>query len=93
MINVKVVKVPGNATDQTLNDGATAADALRVAGLSRASNEELRINGQVQADTTVLRDGDRVMLVQGAKGNAAKKPAAKPVKKPASKPAKKPAKK
>lgn len=91
MITVKVCRVPGGNQEVTLHDGATVGDALRAANLSRQSGEKVVLNAQDTTDDTVVHNGDRVMLVQGAKGNAAKKPAAKPAAKKPAKTAAKPA--
>ena len=71
-ITVKIARVPGPVSEVMLNDGATVADALASASMQRGNNEILRVNGAEASDSTVLSDGDRVVLVVGAKGNAAK---------------------
>jgi hypothetical protein len=69
MISGKVVRVPGAHTDITVPDGSTIADVLQQWGQSPSANEEIRLNAIVTPVTTVLQDGFRIMLTQGAKGN------------------------
>jgi hypothetical protein len=69
MINIKFCQVPGNAIDQTLLDGATAQDSIDASGVTQRSSDVLKVNGVDASPDTVLSEGSRVMLVQGAKGN------------------------
>lgn len=67
MITVKIGKVPGSISEVALNDGATADDAARQAGLD-TSGHTVRVNGSEAAGTTRLNDGDRVLYVAQVKG-------------------------
>lgn len=69
MINIKVARVPGTVKEVALNDGATVNDALSNAGIRLESGEALKVNGVNAEAGQILRDGDRVVLVKGAKGN------------------------
>jgi sulfur carrier protein ThiS len=69
MINAKVIRLPGTSQDVALNDGATVADALRAANTSVSSGEQLTVNGTPASTSTAVREGDRVVIVKGAKGN------------------------
>ncbi len=69
MITVNVGRLPGSINPYVLNDGATAADALRQAGVS-GDGYELRVNSSAAEASTVLRDGYTVVLVKKVKGNS-----------------------
>lgn len=69
MLNVRLARVPGSVQELALNDGATVSDALTAAGTSVQSGEVLKVNGADASLGTQLNDGDRVLLVKGAKGN------------------------
>lgn len=70
MLNVRFARVPGTVQELVLNDNATVGDALSQAGTSVQSGEALKVNGADATTSTMLNDGDRIMLVKGAKGNA-----------------------
>lgn len=69
MINIRIARVPGTVQELALEDGATVADALRQAGMSVQTGEALKVNISDATTGQVLSDGDRIMLVKGAKGN------------------------
>ena len=69
MLNVRFARVPGTVQELVLNDGATVSDALSQAGTSVQAGEALKVNGSDATLSTALSDGDRVLLVKGAKGN------------------------
>lgn len=68
MLNGKVIRVPGEVQDVSVNEGSTLGDALRAANLSPTSNEEIRLNTIVSTTDAPLSEGFRIMLVQSAKG-------------------------
>lgn len=68
-MKVKVGRMPGRIQEVELQDGATIADALRVAGLD-ASGNEMRLNGMVTDDfNRPVNDGGIVLLSPRIKGN------------------------
>lgn len=68
-IKVKVGRMPGRVQEVELQEGATIADALRVAGLD-ASGNEMRLNGMVTDDfNRPVNDGGIVLLSPRIKGN------------------------
>lgn len=69
MLTGKIVRVPGNSRDMSVADGSTVGQVLQQAGMSPTSNEEVRLNAVVTSLNTVVTDGFRIMLTQGAKGN------------------------
>jgi sulfur carrier protein ThiS len=69
MINVRVARVPGTVQEVALNDGASVGDALGQLGMRVESGEALKVNGADATTSSTLSDGDRVILVKGAKGN------------------------
>jgi putative ubiquitin-RnfH superfamily antitoxin RatB of RatAB toxin-antitoxin module len=71
MIEVKTIRVPGSVQQIALEDGATVGDALDVSNLEVGSNEQITVNGSPASTSTVLNDGDRVLLTKAAKSAAA----------------------
>jgi hypothetical protein len=69
MITVKIIRVPGLAVEVGLNDGATVGDALAAANVTINAGEQLSVNTVEATTSTVLADGDRVILAKAAKGN------------------------
>jgi hypothetical protein len=69
-ISVRVARIPGQVIELALDDGATVAQALSKAELSVENGETLKVQGMPATPDKVLNDGDRVVLVKGAKGNA-----------------------
>lgn len=68
-IGIKIIRVPGNITPLNLSDNATVGDALNAAGDTLQSGETAKINGVAVDMSYVLRDGDKIYLAKGAKGN------------------------
>lgn len=68
-ISVKVARIPGQLQEAMLDDGSTVAQALSACGLTVESGEQLSVNGTACDNTRTLIDGDRVVIVKGAKGN------------------------
>ena len=66
---VTVGKVPGTLQNIAVEDGATVADVLRVAGLS-AEGFEIKINGATGTTSSTVSDNAKVFLVKKIKGNA-----------------------
>jgi len=66
---VTVGKVPGELRELAVNDGATVADVLELAGLDASAGFEIRVNGSVGSMDTVISDGAKVFLVKKIKGN------------------------
>ena len=69
MITVKVIRVPGAVTEVALNAGATIADALAAANMSTSATESIKLGAAPADVSTVVSNGDRVVVSQGAKGN------------------------
>jgi sulfur carrier protein ThiS len=61
-IAVAVVSFGNDPTPLTLAKGATVADALREAGISRGS-QEFFVSGESAGDSDVLEDGDVLSVV------------------------------
>ena len=70
MIEVKVTQVPGSIANVALEDGATVADALTAANMSVQEGFVIKVDGVEATTSTPVRDGSRVILSRGAKGNA-----------------------
>lgn len=67
MLTIKVAELGQASTEVTLENSATAADAIRAASKS-SEGKAIRRNGKdISADTT-LRDGDVLVLVPSVKG-------------------------
>lgn len=66
-ITVHVGRINGVTKQVTLNPSATVADALSAAGME-AGNSHISINGTDAQASSIVRDGDLVMLAVGAKG-------------------------
>lgn len=69
MINVKVIRIPGFVKPVLLSDNATIADALQAAEVTLGTNEACTLNGTSAGVHEQLREGDRIVLAVGAKGN------------------------
>lgn len=67
-ITVRVGRLPGRIAEFTLNGDRTVATALQTAGLD-ATGFEIRVQGAPATPTTILADGDLVLLVKKIKGN------------------------
>ena len=65
---VKVGKMPGRVEEYAVNEGATVAEVLELAELD-STGYEIKVNGAPANFSTVLREGDNVLLVQLVKGN------------------------
>ncbi len=70
IITVKVIRVPGSVSEVGLEAGATISDALSAANVVVESHESMQLNGNVVDGSTVLSDGDRVIVSKAAKGNS-----------------------
>lgn len=69
MITVQVGRLPGSVNSYVLNDGATASDALAMAGIT-GDGYDLRVNDRVGRLDQRLASGDSVLLVKKVKGNS-----------------------
>ena len=68
-VTVKVCRFPGLAQEVIMNAGSTVAEALSMAGITLAENEEIRLNGTaVSADSTISTDST-VVVAKKIKGN------------------------
>lgn len=67
-MEVSVGVIPGAITPLALETGSTVAVALDLAGLT-AAGYEIRVNNVVASESTVLNDGDRVLLAKAIVGN------------------------
>lgn len=68
-LTVKVTKVPGAMQTITLEEGATVADALRIAGIEAGAGYEIRVDNEVASVDTVLEDEAVVVVTKMIKGN------------------------
>lgn len=68
-IMVKLTQVPGATQEFGLEDGATVADLLQLAGKD-AGNYAIRVNGSSANTNAVLNDGATVLLSKNAVGNS-----------------------
>lgn len=68
-IMVKLTQVPGATQEFGLDNGATVATLLNVAGKD-ASNYAIRVNGANANTDTTLQDGATVLLSKNATGNS-----------------------
>lgn len=68
MITVKVANFPGTVKEVVLAEDATVQEAFTAADIT-PSGENVTVNGMAADMNTVLKDGDRVISAQGAKGN------------------------
>ena len=68
MKEITIGKVPGSLQNIAVEDGASVADALSVAGLS-ADGYEIRLNGSVASLESSVPDGAKIFLVKKIKGN------------------------
>jgi sulfur carrier protein ThiS len=66
-IEVRIGKIPGSIRTLALLAGATIADALAAAELSR-DGFELRVNSETVDETHELEDGETVLLVAKIRG-------------------------
>jgi len=69
-ISVKVVRVMSSVVEVEIPAGSTVDTALQAANITPAENEQIQVGGQEATRSTVLSDGDKVILAKGAKGNA-----------------------
>lgn len=70
-IEVKVVQVPGAVKDVYLEDNANSvSDALAAAGITSTDGFTIKVDGGDATTSSRLRNGSRVILSKGAKGNA-----------------------
>lgn len=70
-IRVELMTLGGEIKSVLLNGAHTVADALRAAGFPE--NSEVRIKGEIYKGDDELEDGDKAMVLAGAKvkgGNA-----------------------
>lgn len=67
-IMVKLTQVPGATQEFGLNDGATVADLLQLAGKD-ANNYAIRVNGASATTSATLTNGAVVLLSKDAVGN------------------------
>jgi sulfur carrier protein ThiS len=67
-IMVKLTQVPGATQEFGLDNGATVASLLAIAG-KEAGNYAIRVNGSPASVDTVLSDGSTVLLSKNAVGN------------------------
>ena len=68
-ISVRVGKLPGKISEVALNGERTVAAALEAAEIPSSDGFEIRVGGQVASTSTLLADGDTVLLVKKIKGN------------------------
>lgn len=68
-IIVTVGRVPGAISDVSLVSNSPISEVLRVAGITLAAGEEVRVDGNPATLTTVVGDGARVFIVKQIKGN------------------------
>ena len=69
-IYVKVIRVPGRVTEVALEStNATVGAALSAADISLSGSETIKVGADTATTETVVSDGDRVVVSQGAKGN------------------------
>lgn len=68
-LTVKVTKVPGAMQTITLEEGATVADALRIANITAESGYEIRVDNEVASIDQTLDDGAVVIVTKMIKGN------------------------
>jgi len=66
---VRVVRVPGAIQTVMLEDGLTVKDALSAANTEVSSEEAMKLNGNDCSVTDLVKDGDRIIISKGAKGN------------------------
>lgn len=69
MLTIKIVQVPGAVQEVVLENGATVSDALSAANITVGSNECVKVNNEDVAQSTLLENGDRIVVAKGAKGN------------------------
>lgn len=68
-IMVRLTQVPGATQEFGLEDGATVAALLEVAGKD-AGNYAIRVNGSAASSETELYEGATVLLSKNAVGNS-----------------------
>ena len=77
-ITIKVGKLPGRIREVTLPEGSNVGQAIEAAELTAAVKAEdvggkvtfdVRVNAEEAESSTVLKDGDTVLLVKKIKGN------------------------
>lgn len=64
---VKVAKVPGTVKEVALAEGATLADAIKESGFE-TTGYQVRRDGENEALTSMVEDGDVITLVASVKG-------------------------
>jgi len=67
-VTVRVGRLPGRITEVALNGDRTVGAAIAVAELD-PTGYEIRVSGRPADATTVLVEGDIVLLVRPVKGN------------------------
>ena len=68
MLQVKIIEVPGSVQEVALEDGATVADALTVAGVS-ADGYKITVDNRPASTSTSISNGSRIIVAKAAKGN------------------------
>ena len=68
-MEVKLGRVPGVVTEWTLREGATVKDLLDIADEKLDPTDALRVNGIDASTSTVLVDGDKLLITMKVKGN------------------------
>lgn len=66
---IKVGQLPGKIEEYTFEAGTTVAQALEIAGLS-AEGFEIKIDGNVASESTVVDGANMILLAKKVKGNA-----------------------
>ena len=69
---VKVAKLPGTVSEVVLEQGATIAQALELAGIENTQGFEIKVDGRTVTDTSeTVGSASMILLAKKIKGNAA----------------------
>lgn len=68
MKTVQVGVFPGRIDSYVVEDGATVADALTIAGLSQGAEQDIKMDGEVVDATTAIGGGSLILLTKRIKG-------------------------
>lgn len=69
MKQIQIGRVPGEIKTYVVEDNATVADALRVAGITQITGESLVLNGDPASLESQLANGTTLLLTRQVKGN------------------------
>jgi len=69
-IEVRIAKVPGLLKSVVVADGSTVGQALATAEMSVDSGSLLQLDGSNTTMDANVRDGSRITISKGAKGNS-----------------------